>query len=57
VLFLVVVGGSIAVYLAWRSRQEGPGAAAEAGPATDAFGADEEQDVDRTRSSTDITSM
>jgi hypothetical protein len=59
VLFLVVVvGGGVAVYLGWRSRQEqGPGAAAEAGPAPDAFGAAVEQDGDRTRSSTDITSM
>jgi hypothetical protein len=40
VLFLVVVGGGVAVYLAWRSRQEqGPGEAAEGGPAPDAFGA------------------
>jgi len=40
VLFLVVVGGVVAVYLAWRSRQEqGPGEAAEGGPAPDAFGA------------------
>jgi hypothetical protein len=39
VLFLVV-GGGVAVYLAWRSRQEqGPGEAAEGGPAPDAFGA------------------
>ena len=40
VLFLVVVGGGVAVYLAWRSRQEqGPGEAAEGGSAPDAFGA------------------
>jgi ferric-dicitrate binding protein FerR (iron transport regulator) len=40
VLFLVVVGGGVAVYLAWRSRQErGPGEAAEGGPPPDAFGA------------------
>ena len=39
VLFLVV-GGSVAVYLAWRSRQaQGPGEAAEGAPAPDAFGA------------------
>jgi hypothetical protein len=39
-LFLVVVGGGIAIYLAWRSRQQqGEGQAAEAGPAPDAFGA------------------
>jgi hypothetical protein len=58
VLFLVVVGGGIAVYLAWRSRQEqGPGDAAKAGPAPDAFGGAVEHDSDRTRSSTDITSM
>jgi hypothetical protein len=57
VLFLVVVGGG-AVYLVWRSRQEqGPGEAAEAGPAPDTFAAAVEQDGDRTRSSTDITSM
>jgi hypothetical protein len=40
VLFLVVVGGGIAIYLAWRSRQEqGPGGSAEGGRAPDAFGA------------------
>src|SRR5207245_478834 len=40
VLFLVVVVGGVAVYLAWRSRQEqGPGGSAEAGRAPDAFGA------------------
>jgi hypothetical protein len=40
-LFLVVVvGGGIAIYLAWRSRQQqGEGQAAEVGPAPDAFGA------------------
>ena len=39
VLFLVV-GGGVAVYLAWRSRQEqGPGVSAEGGRAPDAFGA------------------
>ena len=39
VLFLVVVGGGVAVYLAWRSRQErGPGGSAEGGRAPDAFG-------------------
>jgi len=58
VLILIVVGGGVAVYLAWRSRQEqGPGETAEAGPAPDAFGAAAEQDGDRTRSSTDVTSM
>jgi hypothetical protein len=57
VLFLVVVGGAVAAYLAWRSRQDqGPGEAAEAGPAPDAFRAAVEQDRDRTASSTDITS-
>ena len=57
VLFLVV-GGGVAVYLGWRSRQEqGPGEAAEAGPAPDTFGAAVEQDSEGTRSSTDITSM
>ena len=56
VLLLVVVGGSVAVYLAWRSRQDqGPGEAAEAGPASDAFGAAVEQGGDRASSSTDIT--
>jgi ferric-dicitrate binding protein FerR (iron transport regulator) len=56
VLLLVVVGGSVAVYLAWRSRQDqGPGEAAEAGPASDAFGAAVEHGGDRTSSSTDIT--
>ena len=40
VLFLVVVGGGVAVYLAWRSRQEqGRGGSAEGGRAPDAFGA------------------
>ncbi len=58
VLFLVVVGGCVAAYLGWRSRQQqGPGEAAEAGRAPDAFGAAVEQDGDRTRSSTDVTSM
>jgi ferric-dicitrate binding protein FerR (iron transport regulator) len=58
VLFLVVVGGGVAVYLAWRSRQEqGPGEAADAGPASDAFGTAAEHDGDRTRSSTDTTSI
>ena len=58
VLFLVVVGGGVAVYLAWRSRQDqSPGEAAEAGPAPDAFGAAVEEDDDRTRSSTDIASL
>ena len=58
VLFLVVVAGGVAAYLGWRSRQEqGPGEAAEGGPAPDAFGAAVEQDGNRTRSSTDITSM
>ncbi len=39
VLFLVV-GGGVAVYLAWRSRPEqGPGGSAEGGRAPDAFGA------------------
>ena len=59
VLFLVVmVGGGVAVYLAWRSRQDqGPGAAAKAGPAPHAFEAAVEEDDDRTRSSTDIASL
>ena len=53
VLFLVAIGGGVAVYLAWRSRQEqGPGEAAEESAA---FGAAVDQDGDRTRSSTDIT--
>jgi ferric-dicitrate binding protein FerR (iron transport regulator) len=53
VLFLVVVGGGIALYLAWRSRQEQrPGEAG--GPASDAFGDAVEPGGDRTRSSTDI---
>jgi hypothetical protein len=57
VLFLVVVGGGVAVYLAWRSRQErGNGEAGEAGPAPDGFGGDIERDGDRTRSTTDLTS-
>jgi hypothetical protein len=56
VLLLVVVGGSVAVYLAWRSRQDqDPGEAAEAGPASDAFGAAVEQGGDRTSSPTDST--
>jgi len=58
VLFLVVLGGGVAVYLAWRSRQDqGPGEAAEAGLAPAAFGAAVEEDDDRTRSSTDIASL
>jgi hypothetical protein len=52
VLFLVVVGGGIAVYLAWRSRQEqGEGEPAEAGPAPDAFGPAVEQSSERAPSS------
>ena len=57
VLFLVVVGGSVAVYLAWRSRQEqGAGQAAEAGPAPDAFGAAVEQSSESAPSSVDTRS-
>jgi ferric-dicitrate binding protein FerR (iron transport regulator) len=39
-LLFLVVGGGVAVYLAWRSRQEQrPGGSAEGGRAPDAFGA------------------
>jgi hypothetical protein len=56
-LFFVVVGGGIAIYLAWRSRQEqGEGQAAEAGPAPDAFGAAVEQSSESAPSSIDTTS-
>jgi hypothetical protein len=56
-LFLVVVGGGIAIYLAWRSRQEqGEGQAAEAGPAPDAFGAAVEQGSESAPSSVDTRS-
>jgi hypothetical protein len=57
VLFLVVVGGGVAVYLAWRSRQErGDREEGEAGLAPDAFGAAVEEN-DSARSTTDITSL
>jgi hypothetical protein len=57
VLFLVVVGGGIAIYLAWRSRQEqGGGHSAEEGPAPDAFGAAVEQSTETAPSSLDTRS-
>jgi hypothetical protein len=56
-LFLVVVGGGIAIYLAWRSRQAlAEGQAAEAGPAPDAFGAAVDQSSDSAPSSVDTSS-
>jgi hypothetical protein len=56
-LFLVVVAGGIAIYVAWRSRQDqGEGQAAEAGPAPDAFGAAVEQSTESAPSSVDTTS-
>ena len=58
VLLLVFVGGGIAMYLAWRSRQEqGEGQAAEAGPAPDAFGAAVEQSTETAPSSLDTRSI
>ena len=56
-LFLVVVGGGIAIYLAWRSRQaQGAGQPAEARPAPDAFGAAVEQSSESAPSSVDTRS-
>jgi hypothetical protein len=56
-LLLVVVVGGVAVYLAWRSRQDqGESEAGEAGRAPDALGGVVEQDSEGTRSATDITS-
>jgi hypothetical protein len=56
-LHLVVVGGGIAIYLAWRSRQaQGAGQAAQAGPAPDAFGAAVEQSSESAPPSVDTRS-
>jgi hypothetical protein len=58
VLFLVVGGGGIAIYLAWRSRQDqGEDQAAEAGPAPDAFGAAVEQSSESMPSPVDTRSI
>jgi hypothetical protein len=57
VLFLAVVGGGIAIYLASRSRQEqGEGQPAQAAPASDAFGTAVEQRIETAPSSLDTES-
>jgi hypothetical protein len=57
VLFAVIVGSGISVYLAWRSRQKhGEGEAPEAGPTPDAADAALDDDG-RERSTTDIASF
>jgi ferric-dicitrate binding protein FerR (iron transport regulator) len=58
VLLVAVIGGAIALYLAWRAQQEQfEDGAAEAGPVPDAFGTGVEHAGDGSRSPSDAASV